>query len=204
MSLKLTYFNAPGRAYAIRTCLRIAGISFEDKFLTFPEFQAAKFSIEVPLGSVPTLTLPSGKVVTQSVAIARYAAKLANLYPLDPEEALQVDELVDVVGDILSSAPQNPDADVKKDLREKWAAGKLKVFMNYLNAKAVEASSGPLVGGKLSLADIVVYGSLSSIQSGGYDFVPGNYVDEWPALIAFVNNYENHPVTGPHKIAPKN
>lgn len=67
---------------------------------------------------MPVITLPSGQVVTQSQANSRYAVKLANLYPSDPEKALFVDELIDVVGDCLSSAPQNADNVIKKELRE--------------------------------------------------------------------------------------
>ena len=193
-----------GRAYAIRTCLKIGGIEFTDSFITFPELVAAKgtigYSEDIPLGSVPVITLPTGQVVTQSQAISRYAAKLANLYPTDPLQALFVDELVDVVGDILSSAPQNADAAIKKELREKWADGKLKIFMNYLNKKVTEA--GPLsflVEGKLSLADLYVYASLKSILKGSYDYVPPSYLDAWPALLAYVAFYESDHVVGPFK-----
>ena len=83
-----------------------------------------------PLGQMPVLTLPNGTVVTQSGAHARYAAKLAGrkqtqfflfspsffsntsytfflfhflllgLYPTDPEEALLVDEIAEVVSEL--------------------------------------------------------------------------------------------------------
>ena len=158
------------------------------------------YSEAFPLGSVPVITLTTGQVVTQSQAISRYTAKLANLYPTDPLQALLVDELVDVVGDILSSAPQNADAAIKKDLRTKWADGKLKIFMNYLNKKVTEAGAKSfLVEGKLSLADLYVYASLKSILKGSYDYVPPSYLDAWPALLAYVDFYESDSVVGPFK-----
>jgi len=56
--LKLTYFNAPGRAYAIRTALRMGGIEFEDEFIDGKELMANKpSSPKLPLGSVPVLTV---------------------------------------------------------------------------------------------------------------------------------------------------
>ena len=56
MSLKLVYFNAPGRGYAIRAALRIGNIPFEDTFIEFAELKAAKpSSPQFPLGSVPVL-----------------------------------------------------------------------------------------------------------------------------------------------------
>ena len=43
-TLRLTYFNAPGRAEPIRLALRIGGLAFEDHRLDFPGFGAAKAS----------------------------------------------------------------------------------------------------------------------------------------------------------------
>ena len=145
------------------------------------------------------LTLPTGQVVTESVAIGRYAAKLANLYPTDPLEALFVDELIDVIGDIM--APQNPDREVLKGLREKWADGKLKIIVNYLNKKVTEAGPGSfLVGGKLSLADFYVYRTFRNLQKGDFDFIPVTYLDSWPSAVAYVEFFESNPVTAPFKI----
>ena len=63
--------------------------------IAFAEFKERKGGTgrtkELPLGSVPVLTVQDGTVVTQSMAMGRYAAKLANLYPSEPLEALFVD-----------------------------------------------------------------------------------------------------------------
>lgn len=56
--LKLTYFGFPGRAYAIRTALRIGGVAFEDEIIDFNYLNANKpSSPTIPLGSVPVLTV---------------------------------------------------------------------------------------------------------------------------------------------------
>ena len=39
---KLTYFDAAGRAWAIRACFNMAGIAFQDTFLTYADFKAVK------------------------------------------------------------------------------------------------------------------------------------------------------------------
>lgn len=108
-----------GRAFVARACFRIAGVPFEDETITFDEFKARRgeqgYSDTIPSGSLPVLTLPSGKVICQSGAILRYAAKLAKLYPTDnDEEALLIDEIVETCADIASSAPQHADPEVKK------------------------------------------------------------------------------------------
>ena len=150
------------------------------------------------------LQLPSGKVLTQSTAIARYAAKLGGLYPENPELALEVDEIVDIVAsDILASAPQHADAEEKKKLREAWAEGKLKVSMSYLNEKAVAAKGSFLVDGKRSIADLYVYSCIRGFQNGSYDYVSRDYVNSWSSLIDFVKLFESDTVYGAFKIPNK-
>jgi glutathione S-transferase len=62
------------------------------------------------MGYMPTLRLDNGKVFSQSRAIARYACKLggeaAPLYPSDPEEAMAVDEVLDMADELLGKCPQ--------------------------------------------------------------------------------------------------
>jgi len=56
--IKLTYFGVPGRAYAIRTALRIGKVPFDDEIIDQNELKANKpFSAKLPLGSVPVLTV---------------------------------------------------------------------------------------------------------------------------------------------------
>jgi vacuolar-type H+-ATPase subunit C/Vma6 len=57
----------------------------------------------------------------------RYACKLGNggLYPADAEQALLVDEVVNICQDMLSNCSQASDKDVKKAAREAYADGDL-------------------------------------------------------------------------------
>jgi glutathione S-transferase len=204
MSLKLTYFDVPARAYPIRTAFKIAGVEFIDERISFQQLKDAKgtvgYSAEYPLGSVPTLTLPDGRVITQSVAIARYAAKQSNLYPSDPLQALVVDELIDTVAEIISSAPQNPDADTKKTLREQWADGKLKVFFNFLSNKLANSPGRYTVGDSIHLSDIYVYSVVKSFRKGNFDYVSADYDSAWPNLGEFVAKLEAEPVFAPQAL----
>ena len=145
------------------------------------------------------LTFPDGRIVTQSMAIARYAAKLANLYPSDPEQALFVDELIDTSADVGAGAPQNADPEVKKKLREEYAAGKMNTYFTYLSEKLV-ATEGPYFFGALTLADIVVYGLVKSVRSGNLDYIPTDYDAKWPIFQSFIDNLEQNPVFAPYKI----
>jgi len=87
---KLTYFAfAGGRIGPIRIALRQAKVDFEDERLSFQEFGARKVSF--PGGSLPVLSI-NGKLLTQSLAILRWAGRQSDLYPSDPVHAMQVDE----------------------------------------------------------------------------------------------------------------
>lgn len=56
----------------------------------------------MPFGQVPILEI-DGKVINQSMAIARYAAKLVKLAGKDDMQALEIDSVVDTVNDLRTS-----------------------------------------------------------------------------------------------------
>lgn len=58
-TLRLTYFDGPGRADPVRWALRFAGIEFEDERLSLAEWDEMRESGErdVPLHQLPLLTV---------------------------------------------------------------------------------------------------------------------------------------------------
>jgi len=195
---EFTYF-APvkARGEPTRIALHASGVGWKDTSVaSFDDFGAAKKAGKYVNG-LPELKAPSGKVYTQSVAMARFASKLGNsgLYPSDPEMALAVDEIMDVCQDALTKCPQDPDNDVKKAKREEYAAGKLKGLMDVLSKK-VEESGGPFFLGKeLTIADLVSkYFLTDMITSGTFDYVPAEYVNSWPLLVAQDKAVSEHAI----------
>merc|ERR1712045_637536 len=67
--IKLTYFNAEGRAELTRMILAQAGVEFEDVRLTREEWAAMKPTS--PWNQLPLLEY-DGKKMVQSIAIARF------------------------------------------------------------------------------------------------------------------------------------
>ena len=61
---------------------------------------------------------------------------LLGLYPTDPEEQLLCDEILEVVSELSSKVPQNPDAEEKKKLREAFVADVLPKYMTFLANKS--------------------------------------------------------------------
>eukprot|EP01038_Epipyxis_sp_PR26KG_P014094 gene14094-18913_t len=202
--LKLTYFNIPGRAYAIRACFNIGGIPFEDETIEFSQLNELRgpngANSLIPLGSVPVLTLPSGEVIAQSGAILRYAGKLAKLYPENFEEALKVDEILETVSEVLTSSPQHSDPETKKALRLEYASGKLKKFYNFYAGK-LEASGGSYIATEtLSIADVLLYAQLKSLRKGSFDYIPSDYDSQWPILQNYIDFIESDPVMKPYHL----
>lgn len=135
------------------------------------------------------------------MALARYAGKLAKMYPEDPLQALFVDEIMDTVAEVAYSVPNNPDPEVKKKLREDYAAGKLNTLFSFL-AEKVTACPGPfLFGAEMTIADVTLYGSIKTLRGGIFDHIPKDYDTKWPELQQFVEAMEADPVFAPYKIA---
>lgn len=115
--------------------------------------------------------------------MARYAGKLAGMYPEDLAQALKCDEVMDICLDALGKCPSPPDADEKKRLREEYAAGRLKEYTALLDSRL----AGPFVlGDAVCVADFVLYYFLvKMLRDGQFDHVPADYCDAFPKLVSF-------------------
>uniref|UniRef100_K3WK10 Glutathione S-transferase n=1 Tax=Globisporangium ultimum (strain ATCC 200006 / CBS 805.95 / DAOM BR144) TaxID=431595 RepID=K3WK10_GLOUD len=100
-ALKLTYFDVAGRAELARLLFTFGGVAFEDTRVSGPEFGAMKVSL--PLGQLPILEV-DGVVFSQSMAISRYAAKVAGLYPADAVQALRVEMISETLLELATTA----------------------------------------------------------------------------------------------------
>ncbi|OQR95777.1 glutathione S-transferase [Achlya hypogyna] len=96
----LTYFAVPGRAELIRLLFAYGNLPLEQTQFTLEEYTAAKPTLCLPYGQLPVISV-DGKIFAQSLAIARYTAKLVGLYPEDPLAALEVDGIIDAIADLL-------------------------------------------------------------------------------------------------------
>jgi glutathione S-transferase len=191
--LELIYFDFPGsRGEAARIALWASGVPWKDTRIAFADWPGEKS--KYPTG-VPVLKLPSGREVAQSVAISRYAAKLAdaNLYPQDPDQALVVDAAMDIAQDALTRTPQESDKEVKRQKREEYAAGRLQGFCSQL-AQMIEDSGGPfLIGDQMTIGDLVVfYFIVNLIETGNFEHVAPTYLDQWPKLAKLGRNVKEN------------
>ncbi|KAG7396158.1 hypothetical protein PHYBOEH_002655 [Phytophthora boehmeriae] len=184
--LKLTYFAGAGRAELSRLILSAGNVSFEDERLDRDSFLAVKPTL--PLGQVPVLEV-DGTTYSQSMAIARYAAKLTGLYPQDPLECLRVDmvseSLVDVKSIISDITYREKDeaakAEKTKKLLEESVPKTLKLLEGF-----VKTSGEFFLGDKLSYADVQLFDLVKNSLSNFAGFSLTSY----PKLTALVKKVE--------------
>ncbi|KAG7387317.1 hypothetical protein PHYPSEUDO_014496 [Phytophthora pseudosyringae] len=186
--LKLTYFAGPGRAELSRLILSAGNVSFEDERLDRDAFLAVKPTL--PLGQVPVLEV-DGTTYSQSMAIARYAAKLAGLYPQSPLECLRVDmaseSLIDVKTLIAEITYRTPDeaakAEKTKKLLEESVPKTLKLLEGFVQNGAF------FLGDKMTYADLQLFDLAKNGLGNFADFS----LDAFPKLSALVAEVEACP-----------
>lgn len=143
--LKVTYFDGTGRAELTRLLLTFGGVEFVDERITNADFPALKPTL--PLGQLPTITV-NGTIYSQSMAMARYAAKLAGLYPSNPEHALRVDMISETLVDLMNAFI----ATVFGEKDEAVKAEKIKTLLSESMPKALGVLES-MVQGKFFLGD---------------------------------------------------
>ena len=200
----LLYFAFRGRGFASRVALfnTLGKAGWVDQRVSLPRFKKAdrpeqcadRVNAEYVTNSLPQLNLPCGLKVTQSQAIARWAAQqrpaelpqhyLPNLYPTDATGALVVDEAISVVDQILQLTPKEADAATRAQSRALFQrSGFLRVGMELLEGRLRE-SGGPFVlGDQLTLADLYVRSPLCDLfELGQFEGVTDEFVDEFPRV----------------------
>ncbi|OQR88597.1 glutathione S-transferase [Thraustotheca clavata] len=192
-TLKVTYFDMPGRAELVRLVLFVANIPFEDERLTGEQFGARKQSL--PFKQLPTLTV-NGEVLCQSHAMARYAGSLGGLYPAsDPLAAYRIDELLDADKDIMNAtiaAMFTRDAAQKPALIKDLVENKLPVMLPCIEAR-LNSTGKYFLGDKLTIADIELYLMWNNMSSGHWEGIPSTIMDGYPRWKGVAQAVAAHP-----------
>jgi glutathione S-transferase len=195
-SLRLRYFPFTGRAEPIRDALRIGAVTFEDAHIPPEQFSTRRAAGEFPFGGLPVLDIETttGKFcVAQSNAILRLAGRLSGLYPVDDLlRAMKVDEVLDVGEDInqaIAPSLHEPDVERKMAMRKLLAEKTLPEWATYLERTLIaNGNNGFCVGDSLSIADLKLYWIVDWLTSGMLDGIPANWLDRFPAVVAWRKN----------------
>ncbi|ESO13219.1 hypothetical protein HELRODRAFT_184883 [Helobdella robusta] len=168
---KLVYFNGRGRAETIRLTFVASGIEFEDHRIEqdrWPDMKPKTFA-----GYLPYLEV-DGKVLVESMAIARFVAREGKLAGGCSYEQAQIDSIVDILSNMAEKAVKivyYSTGEEKKNLEKEFIETVLpdvfKLLEKFLQDKQF------LVGDKLSLADLHFHTVLECV---------GLFAKDWPLL----------------------
>ncbi|XP_044269426.1 glutathione S-transferase-like [Tribolium madens] len=176
---KLTYFDGRGLAETSRYLMKYGGIDFEDCRIKREEWP--QWKPKFPFGQVPVLE-HKGKVVGQSIAIARYLAKQVKLVGNDDWENLEIDAIVDTINDLrLKHAAwfYEQDEAKKKVIIENIKKDTLPYYLPRLE-EIVKKNKGYLALGRLTWADFY-WATVSQV----FDVVTGiDTIANYPELKA--------------------
>lgn len=107
-ALRLRYLPFQAMAESTRFMLALKDIAFTDEVIWGPVFSQERRSGAFPFGKVPVITTRDGErevVVAQSGSIARFAAKLAGVYPDDPVRCARSDAVFEAAAEMCTINP---------------------------------------------------------------------------------------------------
>jgi glutathione S-transferase len=186
---KYIYFNGKGRAETVRLAFAYAGIKYEDKRIAKEEWPALKAT--TPWGSLPILEV-DGKRIGQSITIARFVAREADLVGKNSFEQAQVDSVVDAVTDLrekMVGMNFKPDAEKAAAVKEFAEVTVPSILPNLEKfAAANKEKPGLFVGSKMTLADIHFYAIIELVYTKIL-----NLLKPYPTLEKIYGNVAAHP-----------
>lgn len=191
----LTYFDFDGgRGEPIRIALHAAGIQFEDKRWSFPQFSEGRQQLR--FCAVPTLEIDE-QMFTQSNALSRYIGKLAGLYPEDPLQALYCDEVLEALEDLNHYVVQTfgLTGEELKKARIQLMEGRMTIFIKGLSELLKRGGGKYFSDDKLTIADLKMFAQLKQLVSGNLDHIPADFVQGLaPAFVEYLDRIEQESV----------
>lgn len=150
-----SYFDLHGRGDIIRLLLHLADVPFEDKRLSGEEWMT-NVKPTAEFGTCPILEIDGHRLV-QTKAIIRYIAQTHGLYPKSLKDIYQLESFVDTVADFRENLIEHSAHGETEKLQEHYAKmpGFLAMLEKRLNANT--AKSGWVVGGQMTVADIMLF-----------------------------------------------
>ncbi|XP_046580244.1 glutathione S-transferase 2-like [Haliotis rubra] len=163
---KFRYFNSRGLGEVSRLLFAIAGQEYEDARCTPETWPAEKPN--TPLGQVPVLEI-DGKPYSQSTAIARYLARTFGYYGKDDLQALEVDQVLGIVQDVITTMIKSyyeKDEARKAQFTKENKEEKFPMYMGMFEKLLKNNNAnGFFVGESITVADIYVFDLYEKIKS---------------------------------------
>ncbi|CAH0694777.1 unnamed protein product [Spodoptera exigua] len=159
-----TYFNGKGLGEPSRLLLAFGDEGFKDNRVSYKEWP--KFKPNTPFGQMPLLEF-DGKTYAQSMSIARYLGNKYGLAGDSLEDALEIDQNVDLINDLRSKvavAYYEKDEALKKRKYAEFNKNDLPNLLKKLN-EVISKNNGHVALGKLTWGDFVFAGMFEYIKN---------------------------------------
>ena len=196
MKIGLKYFDIPGRGEVLRILLSgCKNIEYTDTRIPFSEWRTVKPTL--PYGQVPVLCMDDGAVMTQSTSLYRYCAKLVDLYPSDPFQALVVDETMDVVNDMLTNIPSQgtgTDEELKikrHEYRDTILKQGLTLIESRIEQYGVDTNT---ICGIPSVADVCMMTVTNALKNSFFTHLDGTILTEYPLIMKVADTATRLPI----------
>lgn len=202
---KLYYFGLPGRGEQIRLAFVAGEVDFIDERVgNWKELKPT-----TPWGSMPFLEFHDGTRIAQTRNCLRLAGKLAGLYPEDPIQAAQCDEITEACEDCLMTiikCGQGLEGEAKETARRlNMTEGAGYAILQKLNAYVGQTgSNGFAVGDSLTVADLSIFSYMCHMTCQFFDGVPKDCVNGFENLMAIRFNVANVPTVAAFYAAEQN
>uniref|UniRef100_A0A7N6FFF7 Glutathione S-transferase n=1 Tax=Anabas testudineus TaxID=64144 RepID=A0A7N6FFF7_ANATE len=158
----LHYFNGRGKMESIRWLLTVAEVEFDEVFLTTrAQYEKLLSDGALMFQQVPLVEIDGMKLI-QTKAILKYIADKHNLYGKDLKDRVMIDMYSEGLMDLMELIMVLP---FTQDVKSKLDNLESKARERYLPVFE-KALAGPvyLVGGKLSLADVLLVESTLMLE----------------------------------------
>ena len=198
MKPRLTYFDIPGRAEAIRLAFVIRGKPFEDERVQFKDWPGKKSTCVVP--SMPYFTFEGNDIpIHGHRTILRLVGKDLGLYPDNNAiSSARCDAIMDICDDWLgtiNNAGRGLDQEEKNAARLKEVTDPASKSSHLF--RAVEEYIGDnqpyVLGNTITVADLCIFAISGSVESGLYDGVPSTTFDSYSKIQALRRAVANVP-----------
>ena len=194
MSLKLYYFDAPGRAEQIRAIFRNHKVAFEDVRIKMEQWPAMKNDPKFEFGQLPVLEV-NGELIAQTHAIMYFLGKMYNLIPNDMMEEYEMNNIICAVNDLINAiaaaALGSKTPEEKKTKMEEFFTKTLPFTGEKIEAKIKnKANKCFLVGNSLTLADFSLSGLAIALYSNpeGGQIAKGVIAQRLPILSKYISD----------------
>jgi len=181
----LSYFPFPGRAEPLRLALKLAGIDYTERSVSFTEFREKKDTFV--FGTVPELEL-DGFLISQSNAALVYVGRFtADLVPADAKLEAKVHVALGLIEDgfsIMRESVVEPDAAKTLELRAALLApgGRMTKFLFYVDRYLQQQTSGFFAGDALTVAELKALPFFQWLSGGVLDGFPATIFDNYPGI----------------------